>query len=173
MSHWMPWDSYPDGKIYGANMGPTWVPSAPDGPQPREPCYLLFLLGYVITLRYLMFTNGCTCGDCCHGCKNHVFWSILFVTRLRILWGIICYVYKFEFVSKYDRYLHAYHMPLHQTVADQKQTVIHKKRYWAHMHFCDQFLAKMHFYLVKFLDVSMTYDATNQALFGNVGYLCQ
>ena len=22
----------PDGKVYGANMGPTWVLSAPDGP---------------------------------------------------------------------------------------------------------------------------------------------
>ena len=24
--------SYPDNKVYGANMGPTWVLSAPDGP---------------------------------------------------------------------------------------------------------------------------------------------
>ena len=31
----------PDSKIHGANMGPTWVLSAPDGPHvgPREPCY--------------------------------------------------------------------------------------------------------------------------------------
>ena len=27
------WENYiPDSKVYGANMGPTWVPSAPDGP---------------------------------------------------------------------------------------------------------------------------------------------
>ena len=24
--------SYPDSKVHGANMGPTWVLSAPDGP---------------------------------------------------------------------------------------------------------------------------------------------
>ena len=27
----------PDSKVHGANMGPTWVLSAPDGP--HEPCY--------------------------------------------------------------------------------------------------------------------------------------
>ena len=26
------WNAYPDSKIHGANMGPTWVLSAPDGP---------------------------------------------------------------------------------------------------------------------------------------------
>ena len=25
-------DSYPDNKVHGVNMGPTWVLSAPDGP---------------------------------------------------------------------------------------------------------------------------------------------
>ena len=25
-------DTYPDSKVHGANMGPTWVLSAPDGP---------------------------------------------------------------------------------------------------------------------------------------------
>ena len=25
-------DKYPDNKVHGANMGPTWVLSAPDGP---------------------------------------------------------------------------------------------------------------------------------------------
>ena len=31
----------PDSKVHGANMGPTWVLSAPDGPHigPHEPCY--------------------------------------------------------------------------------------------------------------------------------------
>ena len=31
----------PDCKVQGANMGPTWVLSAPDGPPcwPHEPCY--------------------------------------------------------------------------------------------------------------------------------------
>ena len=31
----------PDSKVHGANMGPTWVLSAPDGPPcwPHEPCY--------------------------------------------------------------------------------------------------------------------------------------
>ena len=29
--------SNPDSKVHGANMGPTWVLSAPDGP--HEPCY--------------------------------------------------------------------------------------------------------------------------------------
>ena len=32
---------FPDSKVYGANMGPTWALSAPDGP--HEHCYL----GYV------------------------------------------------------------------------------------------------------------------------------
>ena len=27
-----PWRLYPDSKVYGANMGPTWVLSAPGGP---------------------------------------------------------------------------------------------------------------------------------------------
>ena len=30
------WD-IPDSKVYGANVGTTWVLSAPDGP--HEPCY--------------------------------------------------------------------------------------------------------------------------------------
>ena len=30
-------DVNPDSKVHGANMGPTWVLSAPDGP--HEPCY--------------------------------------------------------------------------------------------------------------------------------------
>ena len=32
---------HPDNKVHGANMGPTWVLSAPDGPhvRPHEPCY--------------------------------------------------------------------------------------------------------------------------------------
>ena len=31
---WLHWanDTYPDSKVHGANMGPTWVLSAPDGP---------------------------------------------------------------------------------------------------------------------------------------------
>ena len=29
---------YPESKVHGANMGPTWILSAPDGP--HEPCYL-------------------------------------------------------------------------------------------------------------------------------------
>ena len=41
----MPWlghsyitpNKYPDNKFHGANMGPTWVLTAPDGP--HEPCY--------------------------------------------------------------------------------------------------------------------------------------
>ena len=28
----MGWENYPDSKVHGANMGPTWVLSAPDGP---------------------------------------------------------------------------------------------------------------------------------------------
>ena len=36
-----PWlrirDAYSDSKVHGANMGPTWVLSAPDGP--HVPCY--------------------------------------------------------------------------------------------------------------------------------------
>ena len=31
------WDIVPDNKFHGANMGPTWVLSAPDGS--HEPCY--------------------------------------------------------------------------------------------------------------------------------------
>ena len=32
----------PDSKVHGANIGPTWVLSAPGGPHvgPNEPCYL-------------------------------------------------------------------------------------------------------------------------------------
>ena len=30
-------ENIPDGKVHGANMGPIWVLSAPDGP--HEPCY--------------------------------------------------------------------------------------------------------------------------------------
>ena len=34
-------ENYPDSKVHGADMGPTWVLSAPDGPHigPNEPCY--------------------------------------------------------------------------------------------------------------------------------------
>ena len=31
--------TYPDGKVHGANMGPTWVLSAPEPYWPHEPCY--------------------------------------------------------------------------------------------------------------------------------------
>ena len=31
------WDTIPDSKVHGANMGPTWALSAPDGP--HELCY--------------------------------------------------------------------------------------------------------------------------------------
>ena len=27
-----PWEHIPDSKVHGANMGPTWILSAPDGP---------------------------------------------------------------------------------------------------------------------------------------------
>ena len=30
--HGLPGSQYPDNKVHGANMGPTWVLSAPDGP---------------------------------------------------------------------------------------------------------------------------------------------
>ena len=29
---WLPIHAFPDNKFYGANMGPTWALSAPDGP---------------------------------------------------------------------------------------------------------------------------------------------
>ena len=64
------WHIYPDSKIHGANMGPTWVLSAPDGP-PLAPWALLsgyitpLLLGFVRT-RVLMsrsrLNNGATHG---------------------------------------------------------------------------------------------------------------
>ena len=31
-THGSAYDNYPDSKVHGANMGPTWVLSAPDGP---------------------------------------------------------------------------------------------------------------------------------------------
>ena len=33
--------AFPDSKVHGANMGPTWVPSAPGGAHagPHKPCY--------------------------------------------------------------------------------------------------------------------------------------
>ena len=32
ISEAMPCQKYPDSKVHGANMGPTWVLSSPDGP---------------------------------------------------------------------------------------------------------------------------------------------
>ena len=42
---------FPDSKVHGANMGPTWVLSAPDGPHvgPQEPCYNALSLLLVLT----------------------------------------------------------------------------------------------------------------------------
>ena len=37
-------NGYPDSKVHGANMGPTWVLSAPDGPY-VGPMYLAIRLG--------------------------------------------------------------------------------------------------------------------------------
>ena len=44
---------FPDSKVHGANMGPTWVLSAPDGPHvgPQEPCYNALSLLLVLTER--------------------------------------------------------------------------------------------------------------------------
>ena len=46
---------YPDSKVHGANMGPTWVLSAPDGPHVLAPwtllsgmCCLLWVLGELL-----------------------------------------------------------------------------------------------------------------------------
>ena len=37
---------YPDSEVHGANMGPTWVLSAPDGP--HDPCYLgMYAMSFV------------------------------------------------------------------------------------------------------------------------------
>ena len=37
---------YPDNKVHGANMGPTWVLLAPDGP--HEPCYQGSISKYIL-----------------------------------------------------------------------------------------------------------------------------
>ena len=63
---------YPDSKVHGANMGPTWILSVPDGPHAcwtHEPCYQGSQFSthnmnskYVISLAPLMDTLGCfTC----------------------------------------------------------------------------------------------------------------
>ena len=54
---------YPDSKVHGANMGPTWVLSAPDGP--HEPCYL----GNYIPYLYVdVITDPCP--NLCAGLVN-------------------------------------------------------------------------------------------------------
>ena len=45
---------HPDSKVLGANMGPTWVLSAPDGPHvgPRYLAIWALLLGYIVDTHY-------------------------------------------------------------------------------------------------------------------------
>ena len=51
--------THPDSKIHGANMGPTWVLSAPDGP--HEPCYQGILCCHVTWLGYNELTMTFIC----------------------------------------------------------------------------------------------------------------
>ena len=53
---WHPkWLGYPDSKVHGANMGPTWVLSAPDGPHvgPMNLAIRVALLLYLYIVRTL------------------------------------------------------------------------------------------------------------------------
>ena len=56
---------YPDSKVHRANMGSTWVLSAPDGPPcwPHEPCYqgifMSFVLVFCFTMKKAVSKNLC------------------------------------------------------------------------------------------------------------------
>ena len=39
------WNPNPDSKVHGANIGPTWVPSAPDGPHVRHMNFVMRVKG--------------------------------------------------------------------------------------------------------------------------------
>ena len=52
-------DTYPDSKVHGAIMGPTWVLSAPDGPMLAT---WILLSGYVTVMYIIDELRRCT--DC-------------------------------------------------------------------------------------------------------------
>ena len=56
LSSYINWINIPDSKVYGANMGPTWVLSAPDACWPHEPCYQ----GSLLHELYVLTDNGWT-----------------------------------------------------------------------------------------------------------------
>ena len=49
----------PDSKVHEANMGPTWVLSAPDGP--HEPCYQGRHTGLALESLYLILNLSISC----------------------------------------------------------------------------------------------------------------
>ena len=79
---WKSNQRHPDSKVHGANMGPTWVLSAPDGPHvgPRNLAFRVFinvtmprLIGHIMqaTVSYIMsaadFTESVYCLLLLHG----------------------------------------------------------------------------------------------------------
>ena len=82
---------HPDSKVHGANMGPTWVLSAPDGPHvgpmnlairvvicekvnimDADGLIMKYLAGTMFTYNNLVYIqNGCTKSNTCH---NHHLW---------------------------------------------------------------------------------------------------
>ena len=52
---------YPDSKVHGANMGPTWVLSAPDGPPvgPLSFAIRVVMVGIMMTLSVLQLRYTC------------------------------------------------------------------------------------------------------------------
>ena len=50
-------ESFPDSKVHGANIGPTWVLSAPDGPH-VVPTNLAIRVSYVMTSPLLCVVPG-------------------------------------------------------------------------------------------------------------------
>ena len=67
----MLWDIFPDSKVHGANVGPTWVLSAPDGPHDgpmnlairsvqlnHEVCHPTAIIGIIILLPVTSSNSG-------------------------------------------------------------------------------------------------------------------
>ena len=79
---------FPDSKVHGANMGPTWVLSAPDGP--HVPCYLGYYirgLHHNVTQPYIDgLVQNCSISiasalEIQQSCTKPSIWRLLWVLR--------------------------------------------------------------------------------------------
>ena len=61
--------AHPDSKVYGANMGPTWVMPAPDGPHVGP---INLAVGAVLNTQAAFLSNGFEyiVGECSHGMRH-------------------------------------------------------------------------------------------------------